>query len=146
MTLSIEYRLPSADAFLKLRSTVSWGAITGQQAETALAGSRGGVIALLEGETIGMARFIGDGILNLYIQDVIISEKYRGKGVGRILFAALITHLQKSFPKDCFIGLFSADGQEDFYKQFGFKARPAIGFGPGMHATLSELAKSSLST
>jgi len=46
-------------------------------------------------------------------------------------------------PEDCRIGLFAAEDQDRFYKRLGFTSRPEIGFGPGMHATLSELAKPS---
>ena len=144
MNIETEFRLPSAEEFQTFRSDVSWGPLTLIQAQAALDGSLGGVIAYADERAVGMARFVGDGVLNIYIQDVIVMKAYREGGVGQLLMTALIQQLKTTYPKDCMIGLFAAEGQSGFYSRFGFKARPEIGFGPGMHATLSDLAKSSL--
>lgn len=88
---------------------------------------------------IGMARVIGDGVLNLYIQDVIIAKKYRGQGYGARLMDALIAALQDSYPKDCTIGLFAAKGQAPFYERFGFLSRPSAITDAGMNAEIGAL-------
>lgn len=144
MTIRIDLRLPNAEEFQRLRSEVSWGPLTLPQAHAALAASLGGAVATIEGKTVGMARLVGDGVLNIYIQDVIVKESLRSVGVGQALMKSLIKHLTDTYPSDCLIGLFAADGQDGFYAKFGFKTRPVIGFGPGMHATGSDLAKSSI--
>jgi len=36
-----------------------------------------------------MARVIGDGVINAYIQDVVIAPDYRGKGVGKAVMQEL---------------------------------------------------------
>lgn len=143
MTVQIEHRLPSVSEFIALRSGVSWSVPTAVLTRQALAASLGGVIATLDGETIGMARSVGDGILNVYIQDVIVAEPCRKRGIGQKLVSALIDRMSETVPPTCLIGLFAADGQDSFYTPFGFTARPQLGFGPGMHAALSALAKSS---
>lgn len=143
MNIQIELRLPSAEDFQKLRADVSWGPLSLDQASKALSGSVGGVIVLIDGKVIGMARLVGDGILNIYIQDVIIMQVYRKRGIGQALMTALVKHITEIYPKDCLIGLFAADNQDGFYTRFGFSPRPNVGFGPGMHATVSDLAKSS---
>lgn len=84
---------------------------------------------------------VGDGVLNVYIQDVIVTQAFQRLGVGQALVSALIDALSKRCGPNCLIGLFAADGQDEFYTQFGFTARPQSGFGPGMHAALSKLAK-----
>lgn len=141
MKIEIELGLPSPDLFQRLRTDVSWGPLSLKQAKAALAGSLGGIVATGNDETVAMARYIGDGVLNIYIQDVIVLEKYRNKGVGQALMSALLQHLIQTYPEDCRIGLFAAEDQDRFYKRLGFTSRPETGFGPGMHATLSELAK-----
>ena len=79
--------------------------------------------------------------MNVYIQDVIVSRAYRRQGIGRKLMLGIIRDLKTKCPASCMIGLFAAEGRSGFYANFGFKSRPDIGFGPGMHATLSALAK-----
>lgn len=86
-----------------------------------------------------MAHSVGDGVLNVYIQDVIVTQSYRKRGIGQKLISTLIAQMTKTHPASCLIGLFAAEGQDEFYTQLGFTARPQPGFGPGMHATLSEL-------
>jgi len=93
---------------------------------------------------IGMARVIGDGILNLYIQDVIIAHGYRGHGFGQKILFTLIEHLKSTYAEDCTIGLMAAKGQTHFYKQFGFEVRPSEETDSGMTAPLSRLKKSQL--
>lgn len=144
MSLHIELTLPSAEDFRSFRKEVSWGPLTRPQARAALAASLGGAVATLEGETVAMARLVGDGILNVYIQDVIVKERHRNTGIGQTLMIALINYISEAFPEDCLIGLFAAEGQDGFYSRFSFRSRPEIGFGPGMHATVSDLAKSSI--
>ena len=86
-----------------------------------------------------MARIIGDGVLNAYIQDVIIAPDYRGQGVGRAVIQALITDMRNSIPEDCTIGLLAAAGQEGFYSSFSFITRPDKDYGAGMFAKLQNL-------
>lgn len=142
MNIEIHKSLPTAEDFAALRSDVSWGTPTTNHAQQALRASITGVTATVDGKTIGMARAVGDGALNIYIQDVIVAQPYRKRGVGDQLVSALIDSLSKTCNPNCLIGLFAADGQDTFYTRFGFTARPQSGFGPGMHGTLSELAKS----
>jgi len=69
----------------------------------------------LHGDTaIGMARVIGDGVINAYIQDVIIAPDYRGKGVGKAVMQALISQMRHNLPTNCTIGLMAAKEQDDF--------------------------------
>lgn len=89
---------------------------------------------------IGMARVIGDGVLNLYIQDVIIAKGYRSKGLGARVLAQIITDLQSVAPKECTIGLMAAKGQSAFYTRFGFTARPNDKADAGMSAALNTLS------
>ena len=114
---------------------------THEMAKTALSASLCGVIARKKGETIGMVRAVGDGVMKVYIQDMIVDIANRRAGVGRRLMSAIISDLSERCPASCMIGLFAAEGRSEFYTQLGFQSRPEIGFGPGMHGTLSELAK-----
>lgn len=136
---TIEHNLPSAAAFKALRDVAGWGDINLKQAQQVLGNSLHGVTAY-DGETaIGMARLIGDGVINAYIQDVVIAPEYRGQGVGKAVMEALIGDMRKSIPAKCTIGLLAASGQEGFYSSFSFMTRPDKDYGAGMFAKLADI-------
>lgn len=139
--ISLHSHMPDPDSYLSLVAETGWTMPTRTMAEAALAASLNGVVAKHDGQTIGMARALGDGVMKVYIQDVIVSAAYRGRGIGRNLMTAIIADLKIKCPADCMIGLFAAEGRSAFYANLGFTSRPSLGFGPGMHAALSELAK-----
>jgi len=132
--------LPSAAVFRQLRNTSGWGQISAAQAKASLTGSLGGICAIRNSKIIGMARYIGDGVLNIYIQDVIIAQNYRGNGVGRNMLSELFRDLQTRYPANCTIGLMAAKGQASFYAQFGFIRRPSDVYGAGMIAPLGDIS------
>jgi len=140
--VKIEHRLPTVAEFIELRAQTDWGVPEPHVVEAVLDKSFSGIVAMDGKQTIGMARTVGDGHLILYIQDVIITASYRKQGVGRRLIEALLTALDENCSKDCTVGLFAAIGQTDFYEKLGFSERGNKAYGPGMHGTLSELAKS----
>lgn len=137
--ITIKHDLPSAYAFKALRDMAGWGDIGLWQVQQILANSLHGVTAYDTETAIGMARVIGDGVINAYIQDVVIAPNYRGKGVGRALMLALISDMKQSIPADCTIGLLAAKGQENFYSSFSFITRPDTDYGAGMFAKLADL-------
>ena len=139
MSFDVTAKLPSAQDFVSLRREAHWGQINSAQAKAALSASLAGV-SLWDNKTcIGMARVIGDGVLNLYIQDVIITKAHRGQGYGAKLLGALISNLKQSYPPECTIGLMAAKGQAPFYARFGFAARPSPTTDAGMNAALGQL-------
>ena len=135
----IKHELPSTAAFKALRDMANWGDISLGQAQEALANSLHGVTAYDGKTAIGMARIIGDGVINAYIQDVVIAPNYRGKGVGKALMLTLISDMRQSLPANCTIGLLAAKGQEGFYSSFSFMTRPDTDYGAGMFAKLVDL-------
>ncbi len=140
--MRIEHRLPTIAEFIKLRAQTDWGIPDPNVIEKVLDRSFSGVVVFDGDQIIGMARTVGDGLLIIYIQDVIISSSYRKQGIGRRLMKELIIALEKNCSKTCTIGLFAAIGQTGFYEKFGFSQRGNLAYGPSMHGTLSELAKS----
>ncbi len=71
---------------------------------------------LREGSQIGIARVVTDRATVGYLCDVIISDKYRGQGLGKWMLTTILAHPDL---KGCRIDLFTGDAQ-DFYKSFGF--------------------------
>jgi len=134
-------RMPSPSEYLALVAETGWDMPDMKMTETALAASLCGVVAIKDGKVIGMTRAVGDGVMKVYIQDMIVTKAHRNTGVGIDLMQAILEALSNTCPASCMIGLFAAEGRAGFYTQFGFTTRPSVGFGPGMHATLSDLAK-----
>ncbi len=70
-------------------------------------------------KAIGMGRLISDGVSDAYIQDLVIKNEYRNKGLGKKLVKFLVNHcLNKNI---FWIGLIAEPGSEDFYKPLGLK-------------------------
>jgi GNAT superfamily N-acetyltransferase len=83
---------------------------------------------VLDGKTIGMARYVSDGGYAGLIMDVIVHPDYQGKGYGKKLIRYLIRYLKKNLEDDeqLMIQLLSAPGKQGFYKKFGFKANKKV--------------------
>ncbi|MFA7578300.1 MAG: GNAT family N-acetyltransferase, partial [Candidatus Muiribacteriota bacterium] len=67
----------------------------------------------------GMGRVIGDGVSDLYIQDIFISEIYRKRGFGSILIEEIISEIKKR--GDFWVALIGEPGTENFYNKLGFE-------------------------
>jgi GNAT superfamily N-acetyltransferase len=74
-------------------------------------------MSLFDNQTqIGFARIVGDNATYAYICDVYISEKYRGKGLGKFLMQCVMDHPSTKV-KNKSLGTKDAHG---FYEKFGF--------------------------
>jgi Acetyltransferases len=70
------------------------------------------------GSAIGMGRVISDGISDAYIQDLVVMQEFRGRGVGRKILTCLVEYcLSQSV---YWISLIAEPGTEEFYLPAGF--------------------------
>ncbi len=83
----------------------------------------------LDGKIVGMARVISDGCSDAYIQDVVVLESYRGRGVGRELVRRLTQFCIGR--KISWIGLIAEPGTQGLYEDLGFG--PLAGYQPMLH-------------
>jgi len=89
---TIRHDLPSAEAFKSLRNMAGWGDISLRQAQQVIGNSLHGITAYDRDMAIGMARIIGDGVINTYIQDAVSSFSFLtrpDKDYGAGMFAKL---------------------------------------------------------
>ena len=70
-------------------------------------------------KAIGMGRVLSDGVSDAYIQDVVVLEEWRGKGVGTLIIQTLIKQCLSN--QITWIALISEPNQEGFYVPLGFK-------------------------
>jgi ribosomal protein S18 acetylase RimI-like enzyme len=83
----------------------------------------------LDGKIVGMGRVISDGHSDAYIQDVVVLEDYRGKGVGRELVRRLTQFCIAR--KIAWIGLVAEPGTQGMYVDLGFG--PLVGYQPMLY-------------
>jgi GNAT superfamily N-acetyltransferase len=128
------------ETFRTLRATTDWGVPEVPVAQSAIDTSLYLATLWREGVAIGMIRIIGDGALNVYVQDLIVHPDHRGLGLGRDLMTAALQYLAQTCPPNISVGLMSAVGVDGFYEQLGFRARPNATEGAGFQASLAELS------
>lgn len=87
----------------------------------ALPGSCAVAGAFCDGKLIGIARALSDGVSDAYIQDVTVSEDFRGRGIGGRLVTVLSEELSSRGID--WIGLVGVPGTEHFYSSLGFEAQ-----------------------
>ena len=79
---------------LRLLRQASWGARrTLEDVRTALSVAPMHAGAWEDGRLVGFARAVTDGVYRGFIEDVVIDEAVRGRGVGRELVGALLAAL-----------------------------------------------------
>ena len=126
---------PTPEEYAAFRAHVRWPAVDPAQASRGLRASLASVIARdVDGTLVGMGRVVGDGGVYLYLQDVIVLEEWRGRGIGTRITEALLDHVRELGGPGTFVGLMAAGGIARFYERFGFQPRGEDR--PGMWLTL----------
>lgn len=119
-------RIPTAAEHGALFEAVGWHPYTPEETAQALANTRYGIVALVEGQVIGMGRVIGDGGKFYYIQDFAIHPEVQGQGIGRAMMERMLAWIRASAPGDPFVGLFATDVAIPFYRRYGFEPRAEV--------------------
>jgi len=76
------------------------------------------VVASINGRLIGMGRAISDGVCDSYIQDLVVLNEFRGRGIGALIMDELIKHLKSKNIN--WISLVSEPEAVSFYQKYGF--------------------------
>ena len=77
-------------------------------------------------ELVGMGRALGDGVSDAYIQDVVVDDAFRRRGIGGAIVKRLVAELRGRGVD--WIGLVGAPGTESFYRGLGFSAPSGFTF------------------
>ena len=72
--------------------------------------------AYADGQQIGFARAVTDYATMFWLCDVVIDERYRGRGIGKALIESILHHGQL---KSLFSIIFSSDSQS-LYEKYSF--------------------------
>jgi ribosomal protein S18 acetylase RimI-like enzyme len=130
---SVEYyeKIPDEDAYWNLFKETGWNdyySFTSSDLYEAISNSWYAISAFIGDNLIGFGRIISDGIHHAFIVDMIVSQAYQGKGIGKEILTRLINKCKKNNIRD--IQLFAAEGKSGFYEKNGFAKRPSKA--PGM--------------
>ena len=131
MNLTIKYKFPTNEEFNELFSSVDWGTRDSEKINKHREMSCFSVCAYDNDKIVGMARVLGDGSYYT-VYDVVVKQKYQGKGIGKILMTEIIKWYKSIEDDDTYLYLGASYGKEKFYEKFGFKSRPYGHIGAGM--------------
>ena len=133
--LELVERAPTVEEYTAFRAHAGWDEVADRAAVArALDGSLYCVCVESDGRAIATGRVVGDGGVYAYIQDVIVHEGFRGRGISTTVMDALLGFIARTYPKGASIGLIDAKGVAGLYERYGFERRPDDG--PGMRRTV----------
>jgi GNAT superfamily N-acetyltransferase len=132
--MKILENINNVEEFNELYDAVGWGAYDDEVSEIALNNTMYSVSIYDNDNIIGYGRLIGDGIVFLYIHDIMVKPEYQGKGIGKTIMNKLldkVNELRKINPYlRTYLG--ASKGKEEFYKKCGFITREEANLGAGM--------------
>lgn len=125
MNITISNNLLSSE-YLEFINSVGWKNLKIEQVEKGLNNSMFKFKAVMNDQTVGMARLIGDFGCHGMLTDVVVHPNYQGKGIGERLVTKIIESINNMLkPGDKFlIELLPSAGKREFYIKLGFKYKP----------------------
>lgn len=123
----IEYNKLEVDEYISILNSVGWKMPSLRLLKISLKNGIN-VKCIVDGKTIGMARFVTDGGYAGLIMDVVVLSEYRGMGYGKLLIESLLNKIKEGLEDDeeIMIQLLSAPGKQPFYNSFGFKVKKDV--------------------
>jgi len=127
--VTLEDRLPTPSEHRRLAEAVGWAhAFDWPSQPASLAGSTLGVVAVTaDGEAVGMARVVGDGVNYFMVQDVVVLPDHQGRGIGRALLARVLDLIARRAPAPAFVTLFATAEGSALYRAAGFEVGDMTG-------------------
>lgn len=121
MTVSYEDRVATLDEHRALAAAVGWDDhFPWEVMAASLDRSVHGVVALVDGEVVGMGRIVGDGVHYFYLQDVIVRPEQGESGLGSTIVARLLDWIGETATAEAFVGLFASPEAVGLYEEFRF--------------------------
>lgn len=132
----LEYidKAPSLEEYFEMRRQVNFINLSERIAKNALNNAFHITTVRDDGRAVGMIRVLSDGSYANFITDVMVIPEYQRRGIGKELMRRTVEYMKSTMEpgETIILYLMSASGKEEFYKQFGFKARPNEVWGAGM--------------
>lgn len=113
--------VPSSEDYVHLRISAGLSPKSVAAAAAGLPNTIFGVIVKKGGRVIGMGRVIGDGGLFFQVVDIAIDPGHQGRGLGKAVVGALVTHLKQTAPTGAYVSLMADGEAQRLYAQYGFR-------------------------
>lgn len=135
--LKMDYEITdyiTPEEYMEMRKLVEWSGFPLEQAAEGIKHTSHLVVFRKDRKVIALARVLTDYGYVVYIADVIVHPDFQGKGLGRVLMNNVMGYIKSQLKPGYkkMISLMAAQGKEEFYKKFGFVARPNEMYGCGM--------------
>lgn len=121
MSVELVPHFPGVSDYRRIRVAAGLKDRTPEAAELGLRGTWFGVSLVLEHETIGMGRIIGDGGCFFQVVDIAVLPEHQGKGLGKRIMQALTDHLKDHAPRSAYVSLIADGEAHRLYAQYGFE-------------------------
>lgn len=130
----IKENINNVDEFNMLYDAVGWGHYDYDISKKALDNTFYSVTVYDDNKAIGFGRIIGDTIVFLYIQDIMVLPEYQNKKIGTLIMNKLLEKVKevKNDNEDLRVYLGASKNRESFYEKFGFISRRDADLGDGM--------------
>lgn len=124
----VPFEEPHAAGISRLCTTVQWPSLSDADvvARVCTAPGSSAYTALLEGEVVGFAQALGDGILQSHLCFLAVHPDHRGRGIARLLTVATF---QATATKR--MDLITDDDATGFYERFEHKRMVGYRIYPG---------------
>jgi predicted GNAT family N-acyltransferase len=132
--MKILENIDNVEEYNYLFDAVGWGSYPVEISKKSLSNNIYSVSIYDNDSIVGYGRLIGDGIIFLYIHDVMVKPEYQRKGIGTTIMKKLLTKVEeiKKENPDLLLYLGASKDKEDFYRKCGFITREEANLGAGM--------------
>lgn len=132
--MKILENIDNVEEYNELYDVVGWGSYPVEISKKALSNNIYSVSIYDNDKIIGYGRLIGDGIVFLYIHDIMVRPEYQGQGIGKTIMNKILNKVEeiKKDNPDLLLYLGASKGKEPFYEKCGFITREQAGLGAGM--------------
>lgn len=123
--VKLEYNI-TVEEFLDVIEAVGFKTYSKEQVQKALKNTMYMVKAIINEETVGIGRVVGDDSIVCCLSDICVKPEYQGQGIG-LKIATELRHMIEADVKPgekMQIELTPTAGNEKFYEKAGYKYRP----------------------
>lgn len=132
--INVKENVNNAHEFNFLYDSVGWGHYDKDITKIALENTVYSVSIYEDNNIIGYGRIIGDKVIFLYIQDIMVKKEYQNKKIGTKIMNLLLDKVleYKKINPNLRVYLGASKGKEKFYEKFGFISRKQADLGEAM--------------
>ncbi len=132
--IEIKENVDNAEEFNYLYDEVQWGTYDIETTKKLLKHTLYSVSVYDDNKIIGYGRLIGDGIVFIFIRDVMVVPEYQSKKIGTNIMNKLLEKVKEIKRENPYVRVYlgASKGKEDFYRKFGFITRSEAGLGEEM--------------